>query len=169
MRISKKAFRWLINGIAIITILATLFIIFSIFHIGHVPSRSMVPTLQVDDLLIVKMGAKPKRGDIILFYPHADDDEQYVKRLIAVGGDTISIHNGQVILNGEPLDEPYLNAGLADVEWPEGEGPATEMADYTIPAGYFWAMGDNRNNSLDSRYYGAFPIENYIGKVVFYF
>lgn len=169
MKISEKTFNRLMNGVAIFAAIATLLVIFSVFHIGHVPSKSMVPTLNVDDILVIQVGAKAKRGDVILFYPHEEGNEQYVKRLIAVGGDTIAIHNGQVILNGEPLDEPYLNTEAVDMQWPEGAEPATEMEEYTIPEGYFWAMGDNRGNSVDSRFYGAFPNDRYIGKIVFHF
>ncbi len=128
----------------------------------YIPSGSMEPTLLVNDRVLVdKISYRfhpPQRGDILVFYPPYADDKAYIKRLIAVGGDRIAIHNGQVFVNRQPLNEPYI-----------AEPPKYELAELVVPQSYLWVMGDNRNNSNDSHVWGFLPVENVIGKAVFRF
>ncbi len=128
----------------------------------YIPSGSMEPTLLVNDRVLVdKISYRfhpPQRGDILVFYPPYADDKAYIKRLIAVGGDRIAIHNGQVFVNRQPLNEPYI-----------AEPPKYELAELVVPQSYLWVMGDNRNNSNDSHAWGFLPVENVIGKAVFRF
>ena len=128
----------------------------------YIPSGSMEPTLLVNDRVLVdKISYRfhpPQRGDILVFYPPYADDKAYIKRLIAIGGDRIAIHNGQVFVNQQPLNEPYI-----------AEPPNYELAELVVPQSYLWVMGDNRNNSNDSHVWGFLPVENVIGKAVFRF
>ena len=122
-----------------------------LFKVGFTPTPSMEPTIEVNDLIIYSKHADMERGEIVLFQP-PDTNEEYVKRLIAVEGDVISIQGGIVFLNGSQLNEPYVKEA-----W-YGELPET-----IVPEGHFFVMGDNRNNSADSRDFGFVPNENYIG------
>lgn len=127
----------------------------------YVPSPSMVPTIEVQDRFLSNKTAywfkKPQRYDIIIFKPPASAGakEDFVKRIIGLPGETILVHNGVVYINGRPLEEPYITPDRA---------PVAEFGPYTIPDGNLFVMGDNRNNSQDSRYWGSLPIKNIKGK-----
>jgi signal peptidase I len=134
--------------------------------------------------------AEPRRGDIIVFRYPMDIRQNYVKRVIGVPGDRIRIVDKQVFLNGKPLKEPYKQHTFPASEpyrdnfpdeapralyarMPDGQAMlerALEMlghvedGELVVPAGAYFAMGDNRDNSLDSRYWGFVPRENIIGK-----
>ena len=132
-------------------------------RIVQVDGSSMVPTLHNGDRLIVwGAGYTPERGDVVI----VDGDTVYgkplVKRVIAKGSDTISIDyaTGEVVVNGQLLDEPYLAEPTRlgyDIEFP-----------YTVPEGTLFVMGDNRNASLDSRssQIGCIPETDILGKVL---
>ena len=125
---------------------------------------------------------EPKHGDIIVFRYPVDITQTFVKRVIGVSGDHIKIMNQQVYRNGKKLDEPYVyhKAPYPDSyrdNFPSSEpnlmlsDPAREMlannvvnGEVVVPADSFFAMGDNRDNSLDSRYWGFVPRGNIIGK-----
>jgi len=123
----------------------------------RVESISMQPNLYAGDFVIVnklayKLGV-PRRGDIIVFrYPPDPTQTPYIKRVIGLPGDKIHIADGQVYVNNELLIEPYLNV------------TTSRGGDWTIPANSLFVMGDNRNNSSDSRSWGMVPMENVIGK-----
>ena len=124
-----------------------------------------------------------KRGDIVVFRYPMDIRENYVKRVIAIPGDRIRIENKQVILNGKPLDEPYkvhvrefsvpyLDNFPDRPDFPVYE-PAQRMiaenvenGELVVPPGKYFCMGDNRDNSADSRFWGFVPRENIVGKPV---
>jgi signal peptidase I len=93
-----------------------------------------------------------QRGDVILFAP--DKERQYLKRLIGLPGDTVEIRNGKVYINGEVLDEPYIK-----------EPARSDMPARTVEADRYFVLGDNRNNSSDSRGFGAIPSESILGRV----
>jgi signal peptidase I len=99
----------------------------------------------------------PQRGDIIVFYPPGNSSEPYVKRIIGLPGEHIAIHDGAVYINGQRLIEPYLDAPTL---W---RGVALDH-DYVVPPGYVFVLGDNRNNSSDSRIFGAVPMSSIVGK-----
>lgn len=131
-----------------------------------VPTGSMENTIMPKDRIVAfrlsYLFQEPERGDIIVFkYP--DDPEQkilYVKRVIGLPGDMVEIINGKVYINGssEPLEEPYLK-----------EEPIGSYGPYVVPEGCYFMLGDNRNNSQDSRYWtNKFVEEDQIlGKVFF--
>lgn len=129
---------------------------------------------------------EPKRGDIIVFRYPLDIRENYVKRVIGVPGDRIHLENKIVVLNGRRLDEPYVQHITPGIEiyrdnFPSGAGPylpqrARRMllenvvnGELLVPPGMYFAMGDNRDDSADSRYWGLVPRENITGKPVFIF
>jgi signal peptidase I len=124
---------------------------------------------------------EPKRGDIIVFRYPMDIQQNYVKRVIGVPGDHIRIIDKVVYLNGKPLQEPYVQHIFPGIEpyrdnFPSAPwGPVVDRAramleqnvvngELVVPAEHYFAMGDNRDNSLDSRYWGFVPRENIIGK-----
>jgi signal peptidase I len=124
---------------------------------------------------------EPKRGDIIVFRYPVDINQTFVKRCIGVPGDRIRLVNKQLILNGHPVKEPYVyhKSELIDSYRDNFPGaPNTYMAgaaldmlenhvtngEVVVPAGFYFAMGDNRDSSLDSRYWGFVPRGNIIGK-----
>jgi signal peptidase I len=140
-----------------------------------VDGESMMPTLENGDRMIVnKIGyeiGEIERFDIVVF--HADENKDYIKRVIGLPGDSIVYKNDQLLINGEVFAEPYLDKYKAKIT----SGTLTEnftLEDYTqmavIPEGYVFVMGDNRRNSSDSREFGLISISEIIGNtnVVFW-
>jgi signal peptidase I len=124
---------------------------------------SMQPGLQPDQGVIVNQLAyffgAPQRGDVIVFHPPVNPSEEYIKRIIAIPGDTISLTDTAVKVNDVQLKEPYVN--------PADTGP-NENGQVIPPTklnpGEYWVMGDNRGNSIDSRAFGMVPRQNIVGK-----
>jgi signal peptidase I len=153
----KAVFEW-VRTLALVAVFSLAFRGF-VAEARYIPSESMEPTLHIGDKLYVeKITYKIsdiERGDIVVFKapPASHHDEDMIKRVIALPGETIEIKNGIVYVNDQPLDEPY-----------EAEKPSNDFAKITVPEDQLFMMGDNRNNSLDSRFWGTLPIENVIGK-----
>jgi signal peptidase I len=135
-----------------------------------IPSASMVPTLELGDRLVVeKISYKlhpPAYSDIIVFAvpPQLQAegyqaDQAFIKRAIGLPGDRIALKNGRVYRNDVALAEPYVTTT------PKPE----DISNITVPANEIFVMGDNRNNSNDSRYWGTLPMQNLIGKAVWRF
>ena len=162
--LSENAKEWIKD---IVIALAVAFLGLQFIKPTIVQEHSMENTLQPNDYLFVskqsyRLFGDPQRGDIIVFHSSlttADGDEKLlVKRIIAVGGDTISIADGVVYVNGEPQDEPYTRDGYTN----------TEMEEVTVPEGKLFCMGDNRQNSRDSRdpMIGLVDEDEVLGKAV---
>jgi len=122
----------------------------------RVDSFSMEPTLFKDNRLIVnrlsyKIGS-PSRGDIVVFHYPPNPEEQYIKRVVGLPGDHIRITDDKVYVNDELLSEPYLVV------------PTRSRGEWDVPEDALFVMGDNRNNSSDSRVWGMVPYENLVGK-----
>jgi signal peptidase I len=146
-----------------------------------IPSESMLPTIEVNDRVMVNKLAyrlgEPERGDIVVFRdPRAPELEEslpeavirsvleavgvrtrgrddLIKRVIGLPGETVEIRGNQVLIDGEPLDEPYLH----EVDMPD-EGP------FQVGEDQVFLMGDNRNSSFDSRRFGPVPLDQVIGE-----
>ena len=95
----------------------------------------------------------PQRGDVIVFEPPNRPGEDYVKRIIALPGETVEIKNGQVFINGQPLAEPYQPGRMSYTMRPQ-----------VVPPGMVFVLGDNRNNSNDSHNWGMLPADNIVGR-----
>jgi signal peptidase I len=138
---------------------ATLIVTFG-FQVARVDGLSMAPTLEDHDRLIVNklvytLG-EPRPGDIVMLYYPVDPEKMFVKRVIAKEGDTVQIVDGRVYVNDLPLHDDYVPEEFRSHEnW----GPST------VQAGYYFVMGDHRNNSSDSRHWGPVPKKYIVGKV----
>ena len=140
-------------------IYAVLIVTFGV-QIARVEGLSMSPTLGDQDRLIVNKAIyklfEPRRGDIVMLYYPLNPDKSFVKRVIAEEGDTVRIIDGRVYVNDIPLQDDYVKPDFrSHDDW----GPQV------IPEGYDMVMGDNRNNSSDSRSWGMVPKRYIIGKV----
>lgn len=154
----SEAWSWIMS-ILIAVVLAFIIKTFLI-DTALVIGSSMAPTLTDGDRLIVnKIGytiGEPEYGDIVTL--HATEDDDYVKRIIGKGGDTIKIEKNTTYRNGEPLSEPYIN-----------QETYPDFAEVSVPEGYYFVMGDNRANSSDSRFQslGFVARSDLVGKVFF--
>lgn len=146
----------------------------------YIPSESMLPTLKVQDRLVIEKMSPwvgiPERGDILVFRvpngaraPETMSDylaywqgmgkyTPLIKRVIGLPGETLEVSQGLVLINGKPLKEDYVS-----------EPPFYEFGPITIPDDHVFMMGDNRNNSADSHVWGPLPMHNIMGKAVFRF
>jgi signal peptidase I len=155
----------------------------------RIPSPSMVPTLEVGQRVLVnRIGTHfgdPERGDVVVFKPPTGADthqcgdpnktnqqpcgkptskkseNNFIKRVIGLPGDTIKIENNRAIVNGKPIDEPYINKGTSCDNYCNLEEPIT------VPPDHFFMMGDNRGESDDSRVWGPVPKDWIIGDAFF--
>ena len=139
-----------------------------------IPSASMTDTLEVGDRLIGEKitykSSSPKAGDIVTFTDPEDSSKTLIKRVIAVAGQTVELKNGYVYVDGEMLSESYTDGKPS---YPL-DGHASSLSEdvsypYVVPEGCIWVMGDNRTNSLDSRYFGAIPVSSVTSRAVFVF
>ncbi len=138
---------------------ATLIVTFG-FQVARVEGLSMAPTLADQDRLIVNKFAyrigEPRRGDIVMLYYPVDPDKSFVKRVMAEEGDQVRIVDGRVFVNDVPMQDDFV---LPEYRSHDDFGPSV------IPEGYYFVMGDHRNNSSDSRHWGFVPKKYIIGKV----
>ena len=145
-----------------------------------IPSGSMMETLLVGDYILVNKflyGAElpfsdihlpgfrtPERGDVVVFkYPN-DESRDFIKRIIAVGGDTVQVQDNRVKLNGRPIEEPYVRPGSIPAVTSGHCGYLYGCDPLVVPPGSYFVMGDNRDNSQDSRYWGFVRREKIRGK-----
>ncbi len=150
------------------TIVLVLLIFFAV-HFSIQPFRvngpSMQPNLYTNNLVVVNLLAydfgSPQRGDVIVFHPPITTDPNiyYVKRIIAIPGDTIRITATAVYVDGKKLDEPYIhNLGSTTIE------NLVVVPQTTLKTNQYWVMGDNRQDSQDSRFFGPISRRAIVGK-----
>ncbi len=131
-----------------------------------VPTGSMLPTIQLSDQVLANMFvyrfSTPQPGDIVVLDDPDGKVDTLIKRVIAVGDQTVDLQQGRVLVDGRVLSEPYTH-GLPS--YPIERGGAQNITyPITIPAGHIWVMGDNRTSSQDSRYFGPVPLSSVHGK-----
>lgn len=137
----------------------------------EIPSGSMLNTIQIGDRVFSEkisyyLGS-PQQGDIITFTDPDNADRTLIKRVIAVGGQTVDLKDGDVYVDGQKLTEPYTDGKKS---YPlETVAGVTITYPYTVPAGDLWVMGDNRTNSADSRYFGPISVDSVTGHADFRF
>ena len=143
----------------IVTALVLAFLI-KTFVVGNfwIPSESMVPTIEVNDKVIVTNFSYwfegPKRGDVVVFRYPLDTKKDYIKRCIGLPGETVEFRDSKLYVNGQLVEEPYLPEGLVFEDY----GPIE------VPEGQYFMCGDNRNHSSDSRVWGFVEKRLIIGK-----
>jgi signal peptidase I len=138
---------------------ATLIVTFG-FQVARVEGQSMAPTLADQDRLIVNKLAyrigEPRRGDIVMLYYPINPEKSFVKRVIAEENDVVRIVDGRVYVNDVPLRDDYV---------PPEYRSHDDFGPQAVQEGYYFVMGDHRNNSSDSRHWGMVPKKYIIGKV----
>ena len=199
----NDGFLTVVKGINEVILIAS-FIVTFLVQPFRIPTGSMEPTLMVGDFLLVdKQSFGPggwldrlllprenvHRGDLVVFHFPPDPKRDLVKRVVALPGDRIHLHDGRVVLNGTLLREPYAYYSPAFLESFRDDFPSLRMTDpnvdprwwaelrrivrngeITVPNGEYFVMGDNRNNSEDSRYWGFVPRKGIVGRpLVVYF
>jgi len=163
----------------VIAVLLALFIRSFVVQAFKIPSGSMLETLQIGDHLLVNKfiyGVKipvagttvipwksPKRDDIVVFKYPKDRATDYIKRVVGVAGDTIEIKNKQLFINGEANENPYIQFTDKNI-MKASAGPRDNMGPVKVPEGSLFVMGDNRDNSYDSRFWGFVPLKDVLGK-----
>ena len=151
--------RFLLDVVETVVLAVVLFVgINAVSARVRVDGFSMRPTLEDGEFLLVDKVSyflgEVKRGDLIVFHFPLNPDEELIKRVIGLPGDQIVVQNSQVFVNGQMLNEPYIAQ------------PPLYNGDWMVADGHLFVLGDNRNNSNDSKDWGMLPAENVVGKAV---
>ncbi len=194
---AKSQFREILEAVVVALLLAAVVRVF-VVQAYKIPSRSMVPTLLVGDHILVNKflygiripgtgyrlpGIRdPKRGDVVVFVPPDDPTRDFIKRIVALPGDTVEVRARKVYVNGQPseeeshaihVDERPVNevqdptsTAVRECQFPR---PGSDVfrdwfGPCTVPAGHYFMMGDNRDQSQDSRFWGYVPMKDIRGK-----
>ena len=178
-------------------VIAALFLVTFVVQPSRIPSESMLPTLRVGDFLLLDKQSyapsgfldhllpptTPRRGDLVVFHYPIDGSIHLVKRVIGLPGDRLRLRNGHVLLNGQPLAEPYAFYSTArpnsfrddfpslreadpnvDPQWWINLRRSVSNGELTVPPDRYFVLGDNRNDSDDSRYWGFVPRDAIVGR-----
>src|SRR5512145_1827153 len=175
---AKSTFREYAEAILMALILA-LFIRTFIVQAFKIPSGSMIPTLEIGDhILVNKLAyglrmpflerylaqyATPKRGDVVVFIYPEDRSKDFIKRVVAVGGDTVELRNKKVFINGKQIEDPHAHFAGYDPQ-AGGVGSGDDYRPKTVPQNHIFVMGDNRYRSYDSRFWGFVDLNEVRGK-----
>ncbi len=153
---ARSALREIVETV-VFTLLIYALVRYFLIENYRVVGESMTPTLEDEQYLVVnKLGYrlhKPERGDIIVFRDPRGPDRKLIKRVIGLPGEVVEIKEGQVFINQQRLDEPYI----------QHPGQYT-MAPTPIPSDHYFVLGDNRSNSSDSHNWGTLPRDRIVGK-----
>jgi signal peptidase I len=147
-----------------LSVLIAIVVILFLYQPVKVEGTSMMPSLQNDERIFInkfvyRFGISDiGRGDTVVFLYPGDPTKSYIKRVIGVPGDTVEIQDGTVIVNGQPLSEPYVAEDYRD---------RIPMAQQTVEADKYFVLGDHRSSSNDSRSWGLVPRQYIYGKAVF--
>ena len=138
----------------------------NIIETFHIPSGAMIPTLLIGDYILVdkivyKKNA-PQRGDIIILKYPKEPQRIFIKRIIALGGDEIEIINKKVYINDNYLDEPFIIHSDPETNQP----PRDDFGPFIVPENSYFVMGDNRDQSFDSRFWGVINRKDIKGKAI---
>ena len=175
---AKSTFREYAEAISMALLLA-LFIRTFIVQAFKIPSGSMIPTLEIGDHILVNKLAygvripfwdhylvefkRPRRGDVVVFIFPEDRSKDFIKRVVGVAGDQVEIRGKKIYINGKPVDDPH-----AHFEGEEGHGAGVRVRDdygpRQVPANHIFVMGDNRDRSYDSRFWGFVNLAEVKGK-----
>lgn len=164
----------------IIALVLALFIRTFVVQAFKIPSGSMINTLLIGDHILVNKfvyGIKnpftrntlitmddPERGDIVVFIFPLDRKKDFIKRVIGIEGDVVEIINKKVFVNKKPIKEAEGVQHTSDIIIPAGVKPRDNLAPIKVPEGHIFVMGDNRDQSFDSRFWGFVPLEDVKGK-----
>ena len=170
---AKSTFREYAEALLVALLLALVIRTF-VVQAFKIPSGSMLPTLQIGDHILVNKfiyglrvpiyGTRffsffhPEHQDVIVFVFPEDRDKDFIKRVIAVEGETVEVRDKHVLIDGQPRADPY-----ATFVNPHGGAAGDNYGPYTVPAGTIFVMGDNRDQSYDSRFWGPVPIQDIKG------
>lgn len=170
MTLLRKVYAFFIDTIQTLLIIASLFLVIYVFLFRpfQVKGESMYPTFENQQYVLTNIIAlrfsKPKLGDVVVFKAPKDPEKDFIKRVIGVPGDTVSIVSGNVYLNGKLLDEStYLSTSIKTY----GGFFLMEGKRVTVPPKSYFVLGDNRSNSSDSREWGFIEENSIIGKSFF--
>ena len=160
-------------AIVVVAVLLAFFIRTFVAEVYEVPTGSMLNTIQLGDRLVgekltYRFGGTPQAGDVITFTSPLNSDTLLVKRVIATAGQTVDLRDGAVYIDGQLMDEPYTE-GKPTYSLADRNGAVIQNYPYTVPAGPIFVMGDNRTNSLDSRYFGPVAVSTVTSKAMFIF
>lgn len=168
----KSTAREYFESLCVAVVLAA-FVRTFVFQTFKIPSGSMEDALLVGDQLIVdKFGSRPiVRGQILVFKAPAEPETDLIKRVIGLPGETVEVRDRTVYIDGKALDEPYarflFESSIVEQASVAGGDPRRRYGPVTIPAGQYFMMGDNRDGSSDSRYWGTVPEANLKGRAFF--
>ncbi len=169
----------------VVAIIAAILIRAFFFEAFEIPSGSMEPTLLIGDHLLVNKFIsgiripftnkrwpefrKPSRGDVVVFVYPVDRSKDFIKRVIGVGGDIVEIRNKVIFINGSQIPDPHAYF-FSNMVFPGDEVPRDNMGPTKVPEGALFMMGDNRDNSDDSRFWGFVPLRNVVGEasIIYY-
>lgn len=163
----RRLWLWFLDFVETIVIALAIFVVVYrfLFQPHQVKGNSMYDNFHDGEYLLTDKVSyrfrQPEQDDVIVFKAPQNEDFDYIKRIIALPGETIMIETGRVFINGQPLDESgYLDQRINTV----AGAFLKEGIPYTIPQGEYFVMGDNRHNSSDSREWGPVPAVNIVGR-----
>lgn len=161
------AFFWEIFQVTIFAVTIFLFVWFLILQPHKIKGESMLPNFLDGEYLLTEKVTyrfeKPKRGDVVVFIPPTNPDDEYIKRVIGLPGDTVGLQDGKFYINGKLLPEDYLPSS----QYTTPGNFLSEGKEIIVPEGEYFVVGDNRPNSSDSRVWGPVKLGKIHGKAFF--